>query len=66
MKVLPTRDDRITCAVCAWRGSCAKKFSKAGQISIHCQDFTRDVTIKRIPDSVEEDNQNEKEKLNER
>ena len=49
---MPTRDDRITCAVCAWRGTCAKKFSKSGEFGIHCVDFTRDVLI--LPDEDEE------------
>ncbi len=39
------KDDRIACGLCAWRGTCAKKFSKSGQVTIHCQDFTRDITI---------------------
>ena len=50
---MPTRDDRITCAVCAWRGTCAKKFSKSGELTIHCIDFTRDVAFKAVEDEEE-------------
>ena len=56
---MPTKDDRITCAVCAWRGTCAKKFSKSGDMTIHCIDFSRDVTIK---EKKEEENEEVKEK----
>jgi hypothetical protein len=32
------------CVICAWRGSCQKKFSmKAGR---RCPDFSKDLTIK--------------------
>lgn len=37
----PKRD---ICAVCAWRGSCNKKYSVSGK-GIRCTDFVRDVTI---------------------
>ena len=37
-------DNRTLCAVCAWRATCKKKFSIGD--SLHCPDFTRDVTIK--------------------
>jgi hypothetical protein len=33
------------CAVCAWRQTCAKKFSVPDG-GARCPDFTRDVTIK--------------------
>jgi hypothetical protein len=41
-----TKDDRIFCSICAWRGKCAKKFSISGKDLLHCVDFSRDVTIK--------------------
>ena len=49
-------DSRKTCAVCAWRGTCAKKFSKSGELSVHCIDFSFDVTIgaKKEEDEDEE------------
>ncbi|MDA8175018.1 MAG: hypothetical protein M0018_10615 [Nitrospiraceae bacterium] len=33
------------CAVCAWRESCAKKFSVSGR-DIRCTEFVKDVSIK--------------------
>ncbi len=47
-----TRDARITCAVCAWRGDCRKKFSMTN--AAHCPDFTRDISIKEPPPEPEE------------
>jgi hypothetical protein len=36
------------CSICAWRGTCAKRFSVPKDASgrVHCPDFTRDLTIK--------------------
>lgn len=36
---------RQSCVVCAWRETCAKRFSVADGGS-RCPDFSRDVTIK--------------------
>lgn len=41
-----TQDSRITCSLCAWRGTCAKKFSISTSDLLHCIDYTRDLTIK--------------------
>ena len=38
------------CVVCAWRENCAKKF-RVTDGGAHCPDFTRDVTIKDVPDN---------------
>jgi len=46
------------CVVCAWRQTCAKKFSVADG-GARCPDFTRDVSIK-------EEKTDEKEKEPER
>lgn len=35
---------RDICAVCAWRGTCNKKYSVSGR-GIRCVDFVRDVTL---------------------
>ena len=36
------------CSICAWRGTCAKRFSVSKDSSgrVHCPDFTRDLAIK--------------------
>jgi hypothetical protein len=41
-----TREPSI-CLVCAWRETCAKKYSFTGQ---HCLEFTRDMTLKPKPE----------------
>jgi hypothetical protein len=33
----------VICLVCAWRQDCVKKFSFTGG---HCQEFTKDITVK--------------------
>ena len=41
---------RQHCVVCAWREHCAKKFSVVDG-GARCPDFTRDVTIKDVPET---------------
>ena len=48
------------CVVCAWRENCAKKF-RVTDGGAHCPDFTRDVTIKDLPET-ESTNESTKEK----
>jgi len=40
--------DKRYCSICAWRGTCAKRFSVSKDSSgqVHCPDFTRDLAIK--------------------
>lgn len=40
------------CTVCAWRATCQKKFSVSGK-DLRCPDFSRDITIKEIPEETE-------------
>ena len=54
-----TRDARITCAICAWRADCRKKFTVTN--ALHCPEYTRDVTIKEAAEA-ESDNHNQEEK----
>jgi hypothetical protein len=35
-----------TCAVCAWRETCQKRFKGGDSIAFNCPEFTRDVRIK--------------------
>lgn len=44
-----TLDVRTKCAVCAWREACTKKF-KLKEGSLHCPDYTRDVTLPKEDD----------------
>ncbi len=39
-------DKRISCAVCAWRANCKKRFSMGDTFALHCPDFTFDVSLK--------------------
>ncbi len=47
-----TEKERKICVVCAWRESCAKKFS-LGEGKINCPDFCKDLNIKNIEDPNE-------------
>ncbi len=40
---------RQSCAVCAWRETCSKRFSVADG-GARCPDFSRDITIKEPPE----------------
>lgn len=37
--------ERTVCSVCAWRGTCQKKFSFDQSGSAKCPDYTRDLTL---------------------
>lgn len=43
---------RQSCAVCAWRERCAKRFTIT-DTGARCPDFCRDVQIKDIPEETE-------------
>lgn len=43
---------RQSCAVCAWRENCAKKFCVRDG-GAHCPDFTRDISIKDVAEDEE-------------
>lgn len=47
-----TLDYARLCGICAWRGTCQKKFSLP-QDALHCPDYSRDVTIKNRPEKEE-------------
>jgi len=46
------------CSICAWRGTCAKRFSVSRDSSgrVHCPDFTRDLAIRDEEIDVVEQN----------
>ncbi len=35
----------VLCAVCAWRGTCVKKYSVSSIEIFNCPDFVRDITL---------------------
>lgn len=47
-------DQRQICPLCAWRGSCAKRFSRGDDTTLHCPDFSEDVTLRRQGPPVSE------------
>lgn len=47
-----TLDYAKLCGICAWRGTCQKKFSLSHD-ALHCPDFSRDVTIKERQEKEE-------------
>ena len=51
---------RQSCAICAWRETCAKRFCVSDG-GARCPDFTRDISIKEPPATEEGDNAPEKE-----
>jgi hypothetical protein len=38
--------ERTICSVCAWRGTCQKKYTFDQSGSAKCPDYTRDLTLK--------------------
>jgi len=42
-----------SCVICAWRQNCAKRFSVPDG-GARCPDFSRDISIKEIPEKKEE------------
>ncbi len=45
---------RISCAVCAWRETCGKRFSASDDLALQCPDFTFDVRLKETEDGAED------------
>ena len=54
-------NEKRYCAICAWRGSCQKRFSVAtdAQGFVHCPDYSRDLSIKdtEIDEALKRDQQ---------
>lgn len=42
-----SEDRRKLCIVCAWRANCAKRFSVGDDATLHCPDFSEDVTLRK-------------------
>ena len=51
---------RQSCAICAWRETCAKRFCVTDG-GARCPDFNRDISIKEQPSMEEGENAPEKE-----
>ena len=44
-----SEDRRKSCLVCAWRANCAKRFSMGDDTTLHCPDFSEDITLRKRP-----------------
>ena len=44
-----SEDRRKSCLVCAWRANCAKRFSMGDDATLHCPDYSEDVTLRKRP-----------------
>ena len=42
-----TEDKRKLCLSCAWRANCAKRFSMENSTTLHCPDYTEDVSLRK-------------------
>lgn len=42
-----SEDRRKSCLVCAWRANCAKRFSMGDDATLHCPDYSEDVTLRK-------------------
>ena len=43
-----TEDRRKFCLTCAWRANCAKRFSMGDGATMHCPDYSEDVTLRKV------------------
>ena len=42
-----TEDKRELCLNCAWRENCAKRYSMGDSSTLHCPDYSEDVTLRK-------------------
>ncbi len=42
-----SQDTRKLCLNCAWRENCAKRFSMESGTTLHCPDYSEDVTLRK-------------------
>jgi hypothetical protein len=52
-----------TCAICAWRETCQKRFTGGDSIAFNCPEFTKDIRIKN--ETVEEKDKGRNKKSSE-
>jgi hypothetical protein len=56
-----SQDVRKICPVCAWRANCAKRFSMSGNETLHCPDFSEDISLRKKSDDTKNDESEENE-----
>ncbi len=52
-------DKKVSCAACAWRATCKKRYSSGDGAALHCPDFVFDVSLKKNKNKEEKDNRSE-------
>ncbi len=48
-----SQDTRKLCVNCAWRVNCAKRFSMDSGATLHCPDYSEDVTLRKAKPETE-------------
>lgn len=56
-----SHENRKICPLCAWRANCVKRFSRGDDASLHCPDFSEDVTLRKLRRADEQDQQSQDE-----
>ena len=56
-----TQDVRKICPVCAWRENCAKRFSMSADETLHCPDFSEDISLRKKSQEIEKEESEENE-----
>lgn len=41
------QDQRTLCVMCAWRANCAKRFNMGADQTLHCPDFSEDISLRK-------------------
>ncbi len=56
-----TQDVRKICPVCAWRENGAGRFSVSGNKTLHCPDFSEDISLRKksVKTEIEESEESE-------
>ncbi len=55
-----SQDKQTLCVICAWRENCAKRFAMSQDSTLHCPDFSEDISLKKSAASEEKPATSEK------
>ncbi len=45
--------EKKACVICAWRELCQKRFSTSSEVTLHCPDFVKDLSLEKKEESKE-------------
>jgi len=48
-----SHEARKICPVCAWRVNCAKRFSMSSHETLHCPDFSEDISLRKKAENTD-------------